>query len=363
MLKMEKNQMKTVQTHFNFSISVSDFEEYNTPEIIVGDIPWKIRIRKISIDGQNTNDGILNVFLMCDYKGTKTENLNWWIEAAATLRLINSGKSEETIEKKIPAAIFEDGYISTKLGNFVPWDYLIADENDFIKRGQAIFEGTIETSPLRIKKSKAPAFECTGTQFGFILENIKDFDCVHSSKINLHGSNWYFKFRKQDGNLNVILYNEREIENFAWTNEVNFKVKLLSFDEKIEPLEKSLKCRFDCDRTNWGWLDFIKWADLIDKKNSYVHQHAIFDISIEVGPWEPLWKMEQSLLNNSQSTKSECPICKEKFGDQEVMATTCGHLFCSTCIKTSIEVHKNDTCPLCKLEVELDDLRIVYLHS
>lgn len=351
-----KTQMSIVQSHFRFSISLNNFDEFNTPDITVGEVPWYLRIRKIIIDEENHS--ILQVQMICKYKDEpQTDNFKWWIEAGATFKLIAFNENNQSIEKIIPKKKFNETSRTAELPNFVSWEQLNDKKFNFIQMDEFTIEAMITASPLR-KQIELSEFEQICTKFGFIIQNVKNLNFIDSPKTILRGTKWFFRFQKQNDALSIHLNNERSPENYAWSFEVNFSVKLLSFDDNIEPLEKRLCQRFDSDRNVWGWSNFIKWNDLIYKEKKYVHNNAFFEISIDVGQWKLLWSGEHVMLKNDPTLK--CPICMEKYADGKAMTTACGHLFFGICIEISIEQHAK--CPLCNKVAAIADLRPIFLQ-
>lgn len=72
-----------IQFSFNVSIDLDQgFFQFDTPEIVVAEVPWKIRLRKIATTG---NRDSVDFRLICNYKETHPK---WSIDAAAILRLV-----------------------------------------------------------------------------------------------------------------------------------------------------------------------------------------------------------------------------------------------------------------------------------
>ena len=84
-------------------------------------------------------------------------------------------------------------------------------------------------------------------------------------------------------------------------------------------------------------------ADVMDRKDRAVHTHE------KKQAVTPLKKLAKSSSKKSalENNTAECPICLEKKQASVLVATRCGHLFCSGCIKTWQE--SNDFCPVCRL--------------
>lgn len=55
-----------------------------------------------------------------------------------------------------------------------------------------------------------------------------------------------------------------------------------------------------------------------------------------------------------------CPICLEpKTGVNEIMSTTCGHVFCGNCIRSAVRLHKK--CPTCRKKLTTKQFHKIFL--
>lgn len=55
-----------------------------------------------------------------------------------------------------------------------------------------------------------------------------------------------------------------------------------------------------------------------------------------------------------------CPICLEpKTSVTEIMSTTCGHIFCGTCIRSAVKIHKK--CPTCRKKLTAKQFHKIFL--
>lgn len=62
-------------------------------------------------------------------------------------------------------------------------------------------------------------------------------------------------------------------------------------------------------------------------------------------------RVESPLRRNSDSDVLECPICFESVdseGEHRVVATRCGHIFGSRCLRTVYGSHHKYKCPICQ---------------
>lgn len=343
---MSSIYVNTLNTQFRFAVPVENLVVFDTPEIKVGGVPWKIRIRKMEETAE------INAILMCEYKNT---NPKWWIDSSANLKLLSIDDND--IEKNFPKRRFCSRHLQTELKNIILWDNLMNEQNHFIDRGHFVFDGSISSTPIR-KETEEFGFELKNTKFGMVLRDLNNLDYIDSETMVIGGTKWFVKFRRNDKSLGVYLLNE-DCENLAWAYDVDFKVTLLANGENVQSLEKSMKLRFDNDRKKFGWSDFIVWDDLFDKAKGYVNSNdANFQISIKVESSQPLWKCFEKFPPDQ---KSKCPICLELFGEQEVLCALCGHIFCGECIRNALK--NNARCALCNEEIDEDELRVVYLYS
>lgn len=200
----------------------------------------------------------------------------------------------------------------------------------------------------------AVAVICTSQQFVMKVENVDELKTTFSPKYNLRGTNWFVKFEKLGDNLGVYLHKEKSGQDFTFSVEAAFNVKLSSFRKEVEPIEEDLKHTFSSQAEGFGWPKFISWDTFTDEDNQYLHNNAaLFDISIKIEKWKPICEREDKSL-------PKCPICLEQIKGENMVATKCGHLFCSQCISSSIDV--NPICPLCKKNVTKGTLRKIFLQ-
>lgn len=362
-LKMASIQSYNIQNRFHFFVPIKNLCEFRTPNIIWGGLSWGIHVRKTTIGGKNERREVIDVVLMCNCHQAQSDDSRWWIEAGATLKLQSFDRNERFIEKKIPIMRFNPKQLSSELANFISWEDLIDENNMYIKNGEFAIEAVITASPQR-KIAEASGFEISSAKFGMLIRNVNKLTSIDSPKVILCGNTWFVRFKRPKECIEINVYTERKEENFAWSDEASLKVKLLS-DDISKSLERNFNHRFHAGSSSFGWNDFIEVATLLDAKNGYVSnldQHAFFEISIDVNSEESIWKYEMEASEyKTPSTVSKCSICLEKFTDQEVLATVCGHLFCGDCVKESIEKHGK--CPLCNTAAAVADLRAVYLYS
>lgn len=364
---MAFDRMNIVQSQFRFSVPINNLEKFETPDITVGGAPWKLRVEKVSVNDENGNHDVIDIILICN-SASQIVSSEWSIEAGATLRLISFNDPKISIQKELTNRKFRNGFVEAKLHNFISWSNLTDATNGYIRNDEFTFDAMITSSPLRSNQIKVPGFELTCTQFDisifdlFFYQTDYNYTSYRSPVVFLRGIKWYVEMLRTNQGLNIHLHNETDPNNFGWSFDVYFKVKLLSFDDTTEPLERIIKQRSTTDGNRIGWTPFATKADLTDLKKSFVHLNkATMEISIDIGPWQPSCRNQKDLLEDGMRLATKCSICLGKFIGQKVLATACGHLFCNDCICNAINV--NDRCPLCQQEPIKAGLRVVYLHS
>lgn len=341
------------KSEFDFSLSIADCEQFNTPPLIVGDVPWIIFFSRNEINNES-----LSVCLMCDYQ---SENDEWWIEAEGHLTIRSSKEDKTPIEINLQTKKYMASNRMSKCER-IKYEDIVSGGNGYIQNGMFTVECTIATRPMVIERCPlSRAVTCTSKQIIMRVENVDSMGTVSSSKFSLRGINWTVKFQKSADSLAVHLHKDYSEQDMALSVKVACEVKLLSFNELVNSYKQKFEYTFAPElKQGFGWTVFMGWNTFIDKDKHYVKDNkAFFDITIKVGPWKPIWQ-RQSLLHN-RSALPACPICFNQFDSGDIVATTCGHLFCDGCIQSSIRLNPN--CPLCKNVVTEDGFRKIYFHS
>lgn len=351
---------KSVQSKFRFSIPVISFDKFETPEFIVGEAPWQIRVRKDS-SGKDGLEYRIHIHLACNFKQKDPKAAKWWIEAGAILKLISFNAEEQSIVKTIPMMTFNDERLETEFENFITWQELTNKSKNFVKAGKVEFEAVVSTSALGMIQAQLPEFEQISEQSILSVSIMTEGYHYDSPKVTLRGIKWFVRFLALNTSLNIQLYNDTDPLNFGWSFRVTFKVKLLRYDDELKPLEKCVKGRAYAESTGIGWKSFITLEQLKDEANNFIKNNkAMFVIWIDVDEWQPFWKNEMSLDKCDSMNSVKCPVCLDSLADSEIKSTICGHLFCSVCLVASVNEHKR--CPTCNGPASLDQLRTIFLH-
>lgn len=95
------------------------------------------------------------VELRSDYKETK-EDIEWSIEASATVKLISHDKTVHPIEKSIPKHKYHKGMQIEKI-HFVTWNHIISNPDTLLRQNKFSLSITLTSSPIS-KQINTPGF-------------------------------------------------------------------------------------------------------------------------------------------------------------------------------------------------------------
>lgn len=355
--KMATSQLNIFERAFRLHIPVKSLQKFESPKMIVGGVPWKFGIHKVTKRKRNADPTVIGISLICGFPETEPKNSNWSIEAAAICTLVASDGDidhNQSSITKIPMTEFNGRKKITKIDNIISLDRLTDEKNGFVRRKEIVVEIMITTHPLYVSSG----MDSTSAKFRVVIEDVLKLETIISPKVMVRGISWYARFDKNDDHLSFSMTYEKGIENLECSFNVTGKIVLLSPTEDMQPFEQKFKNRFYYGANDWGFTKFMKWDDLL----TYAKGNSIFfEISFSVGSWKPIWKTECEALMKVERPHSRCAICFDEFEDQNVMSTVCGHLYCARCIGDSLRVRTN--CPMCNAPAAADDLRRVYLWS
>lgn len=349
---------------FHFEVSVEDLQkgqnEILSPEIVIADVPWKIKLVKKTVQTGNENRDVLCVFLLCLPRHEATTE-TWSIEAKCCFSLVSFETNQTLFEREMPKTEFRNDISENGLDNFISWNELVNPESQFIQNNEIIIKCKIGVSPM--KRFFPSKLQATEANFQFSIQNVKNLNekYVYSNDIDLRGLKWNVSASKDCEYLSLFLHcSETEKIDLNWSYHVTFSFKLLPFDTAIVALER--KC-FNNYRHNgmkgWGYKHLIEWSKLMDVTNRYVeNDEIVIEVYVKVDPAKPAWRCDETepIFNPSIA---HCPICFETFSKCEISATKCGHLFCTPCIKKTIEQSKK--CSICNASANIDELRAIFV--
>ena len=129
--------------------------------------------------------------------------------------------------------------------------------------------------------------------FKFNLPNISALNIVWSPEFSIYGVPWQIKVSKENLNgkpwLTTRLYCAKEDTSQQWTHAASATFKLLSFDGKVDAIEKyALPNIYDYRKLGWG-SSMLRWNNLFSAANPYVKDDKItLEVKIEMAdPKDP----------------------------------------------------------------------------
>ncbi|XP_031632842.1 uncharacterized protein LOC116346777, partial [Contarinia nasturtii] len=335
---------------FKFNIDRLKLGEIETPEIKLSKLHWKIKLNKRSTSESNNDTDEIDVSLVCEPSSDINKTI-WSCNALAVFKLVSS---KQEIVKTLSNKEFNSKHLSHTINGFVPWNELLNVENQYMNENEVSLDIEIQTNPLCC--IKAMAMEQSSTKLRLIVESVSKLGNVYSPEVILRGIRFKIQTRKEDEHFAVYLWAVEDDMDMNWCWEVFYSFKLLSFNNKVEPIDcKTTSDIFRYGCPSWGYGRLIKWSEFIDPKKRFVRNDtAIIEIEFTVKPPKPLWECKKDTTYTKTVRTLECSICFENFCEREVCATKCGHLFCTECITRSIEDRQK--CPMCNADAAIDDL-------
>lgn len=355
-----------VRSEFNFSVPVNFRYEFQSPSVHVGGIRWKIHFRKIfkQIHPRVVGRVVVQAYLVCDRDDKPNPNNYYWsISSGCILRMVKDIQSIQPIESNIPMKKFENGHRMNELKEFIFWHEMCDEQYGLAPDHQFRFEATIMTGPLSCHATDPNSLDISSTTFGMKIEKIFDSGSIFALPFNSRNISLVLEVVKSKEFLGFNLHVVAN-EYFGWCVPVNLIVKMQSFDTKLDALEKSSQLRLVIGTHTLSlWKPFIGWH-LKENCDAFIQmENAYVQVTMDVGMWQPLFLADKNSKISHQTTTqtSKCPICWAPFVDQEVVSTSCGHLFHAACIRSALEV--NGKCSFCNVTTSRNRLRVVYLNS
>lgn len=353
---MACSNIDCLETVFRFKVNIDDLEtgKIESPDICVSKIPWKIQLLKRSISESN-DASYLDVYLVGSTPSNIDATTKWSCDVRAIFKLLSKAPGKGIV-KHFTKKQFSHKCLSHGISEFVPWDELLEAKNQYIYENEVTFEIKILANPLNCAKSMQ--MEQISTKLRVIVENISKLGNAYSPEVMVRGIRWKIQTKKEEEFFAVYLWAVEEDMDMNWCWEVEYSFKLLSFNSKIEPIDcKSTSDVFRWGTPSWGYGKLIKWSELVDPKRRFVRNDtAIVEVKFTVKSPKPLWECDKVVTKTNSAL--ECSICFENFCGREIVATKCGHLFCSPCITRSIE--DREKCPMCNAAAVNTDLRPIF---
>lgn len=286
---------------FTFSVEKLNKNENGilSPEIVICNVPWKIKVLKHSMERADQSENVLGVLLVCL---PKFEDLNkpWSTAAAGQIRLI-SPKTPLILD--LLKTKFNHNKSTNGFPNIISWNKIMDRENKFVNNNEVIVEGEIYSNPMKIFMKSIPRLvrsDCAiGISHNFIIEKISEFKKISSDEMDLSNHpyqmvlrhlRWKFSVEKECDHLSLsIECIDNMLIDLNWHYKFFWKFSILPTvlpffslpaylaSPRANPLFVCKKWELKVNRNNYifGTKTLIKWSDLIDPKNGFVENETV----------------------------------------------------------------------------------------
>lgn len=266
--------------NFKLLLKTGCLRTYLSPEILLNQIPWQVKVLRRSFLGEDSVD----VFLVCSPASNES---HWTCEAKTTFTLEPIGAGQQPYEKSFPMTEFSKDANTIGIAPFTTWNELMKyAHNDEVK-----FNVQLAANPiLYMTPTNTVHF---GAIFRHTIENINQLETESTQEIQLEGARWYVEFSKKGGHLlGVSLRRIRDPQNDNWTWETQFSFKIESFGRNVHPI---LRDSHNCFSSRSAKsIHFIGLNELLDPVKQYVKNDAIIvEIDLKVSAPKPLWDIGQ----------------------------------------------------------------------
>lgn len=339
-------------SQMNFQLNIPNISEleskYTCTEVMVNDIPWKI----IMIKCEEEDESWLGVLLRCAKQNLTAESS---YGASALFKLIPFDENLNAIEFDAWPNIFNSNNNLYGIRKWIQWNDLFDVNKKYIKNDKIKLDVTIKMAdPNEENKSdiisenvyKSCEVGCMSI-FRFTITNIDNLFAVRAPLFMMRNIPCDLLVCKHPSqSLDVLLYLRDKIPH-----KKKIVIKLVSA-QSTKSIEQIM--------TQDGHTPLTSWDNLFKSENGFINDNSItieVDTTIEgIKPDDNNFQIKSVKV---KETAFKCPICFDRFKKQEISSLSCGHLFCTKCIKNSI---KNRTvCPLCNKTASLQDLRRTFL--
>lgn len=276
-----QSKLHVFESVVRFNLHESDFGTSKSDECILSPvfevhyIGWKIQACKSHNNIADMGDNELTVKLISVFNG-KTEA--WSCEAEAKFKLLaKEGFNAE--ETRMAYFNFHSRNIKSIEKPLVTWDKL---KTKHMIDGIAMIDVTVKVKP----PNRLTEIQHTSTKFQMRILELTNLNEVYSEEALVRGIRWKVSASKRNEFLDVfVMANEDDMDlDYSWNVTTIFS--LISMDAEKTKTKKFSNVQFDWTNTNWGFVEFIKWADLTNESNQFVKGNAAL-LQIELNVDKP----------------------------------------------------------------------------
>lgn len=339
--------------------NIDKLENFCSPEIVLQGVPWRVLVGKELQNELHGTKQWLAIYLHCI---KDDPSLDWSYAAVSSFKLKSFNSDQRSVECHVQPFIFDRMELGFGTGSFIEWNDLFNAKKGFVNDNTIKMDVTIEVDdPSDANKSEMifKHAHIHDNKFRLSVSNVQNLMAVRSPVFTSKKMRWYLTVCKDhSSNLAVRLHSNSDA-----SCKKTILVRVVSTQKN-----RSIQQVKSANIPPGGILSttkLISWETLFKTQNGYVNNNTVL-IEVEI-------HSENFSLNNRSSDiravdcvkdddhvlKMECAICLERIDRQDVTSLLCGHLFCSKCIKYSLQQYK--VCPLCKAPVSANHLRRIYL--
>lgn len=346
MLSLSERSMALPISEVSFPLTIpniSKLDKIESSETTILGVPWKVEFSK--------SDGFLFILFRCE----KKDNLSQWSYAAQTsVKLLSFDPDQKALEKLNNPYVFSN-LEPTQFNGFTTWTNLFEEKNKYVKNDTMKLEVNIKIVDPNDAMKSMLTFEpqgkccegCSATLFQLTVTNIDELMAVQTPSFLMRNHPLVLTVYKCRPSLfgRSYLVVKLSTTNSSIVGNVRTIFKLMSSNPNIA-LKKEVERMCPI-------LEYLtSWNDLLDPKNGYVNNNSIvIEVLIKMDkPQETVSvgkkrRADNILEADENLIRLECAICLENINKNHASSTTCGHIFCTDCIKGVIQTRKR--CPSC----------------
>lgn len=351
------------QVNFRLGVkNISQLDSVFSPEFMIHDTPWKVRLFKTTEESES----FLAINLCVDGRDKTPE---WCQSAYASFKLMPFNGNLSSTEYQLEPYVFD--CIETTSGcSSIRWTDLFDLDKYYVKDDTIDLELKIDVADPSDGNKSNLRFEsvdncCDGGRVGTfraIINNIEHLMAVRTPEFKLRNLPWFLTIFKDSSRLGLRL-NPRNTSNEIVYN-VKAQVKIISSSTRLQTLQK-MQAKELRRKEGLVMEQLIAWDDLIKPQNGFIKNGSII-LEIEISAEKP----QDTILNGRKrqpanakviikTPRMECSICEQDILTQDVSSVPCGHMFCTACITNKIRERR--VCPTCNGRVQLRQIKPLQL--
>lgn len=332
-------------SEIEFIITLDDlknFDSFKSNIFHVCGNPWMIAVHKI---GETLWLSLISKI--------EDEPENWTIVTSGSAILIPSNDLIEPIKRHFSPGVFYHGNRLQKALVY-PWA-LMDPEHGFVTNDTCQLKIKVKSTPLlvplqhdwlKIESIQNCYDNNLDKKFRMTVKLYDDFIGICSPELAVNNSKCRISITKISIKKMIRIELREIMESDFQLEQRTMTCSLISFNPQKKLLQKPINTRAP--------LDLITWDELIKPLNHYIQNNSIV---LEITFKGKATKRRACDVDDDDMCV--CTICYEKLKDLAVSSLLCGHIFCTPCIKRSIQQRKK--CPTCNRYTNARQIRKVFL--